>query len=61
MPIELIKDFIDKRCCITLMTSTYFEITGIVKSVEGYWIKVQEDDSLRLVNGALIRDIKVIE
>ena len=61
MPVELIKDFIDKKCCITLMTTKQDKVIGIIKSIEGYWVKVEERDSLRLVNGALIRDIKILK
>ena len=59
MPTELIKDFIGKECKITLVNEQ-FEVIGKIIEVESYWIKVEEQDSMRLVNGAMVRDIKII-
>lgn len=59
MPIELMKDFIDKQCKITLINEQ-FEVTGKVIGTEAYWIKIQEKDSMRIVNGAMVRDIKIM-
>jgi hypothetical protein len=53
------KEFIDKECKITLVNEQ-FEITGKVIGTEAYWIKIQEKDSMRIVNGAMVRDIKII-
>jgi len=53
------KDFIDKECKITLVNEQ-FEVTGKVIGTEAYWIKIQEKDSMRIVNGAMVRDIKII-
>ena len=35
-------------------------ITGKIISVEENWLKVQERDSVRMVNGDMIRDIKIM-
>lgn len=59
MPTELIKDFIDKECKITFINEQ-FEVIGKVIGTEAYWIKIQEKDSMRIVNGAMVRDIKII-
>lgn len=59
MPIELMKDFIGKVCAITLFNEA-FGITGKIISVEGNWIKILEKDTSRLVNGDMIRDIKIM-
>lgn len=59
MPTELMKDFIDKECKITLVNEQ-FEVIGKVIGIESYWIKIQEKDSMRIVNGAMVRDIKII-
>lgn len=59
MPKELLKEFIGKNCIITLINNK-IKITGIIEDVEGYWIKIQEKDSKRIINGAIIRDIKTI-
>ena len=59
MPVELLKDFIGKKCKINLV-SGQFEVTGIILEAEGYWIKIKEEDSNRIINGAMIRDIKII-
>lgn len=59
MPTELMKEFIGKVCAITLFNES-FGITGKIISVEGNWIKVIEKDTSRLVNGDMIRDIKIM-
>lgn len=59
MPTELMKDFIGKACAITLFNEA-FVITGKIISVEGNWIKISEKDTSRLVNGDMIRDIKIL-
>ena len=58
MPIELLNEFIDKKCTITLMGDEHIELTGIVVGIEGYWIKIKEDEYIRVINGAMIQDIK---
>lgn len=59
MPTEMIKEFIGKVCCISLFNES-FGITGKIISVEENWLKVQERDSVRMVNGDMIRDIKIM-
>jgi len=59
MPEELIKEFINQNCSITLFN----EIGGVkgrIIAIEGNWIKVQEKNTVRLVNGDMVRDIKLI-
>ena len=60
MPTELLKDFINKECKITYVNEQ-FEVVGKIIETEAYWIKIQEKDSMRIVNGAMIRDIKIIK
>ena len=59
MQTELIKKFIGKKCVISLMTGTESFI-GIIKETESYWVTIEEEDSLRLINGVAIRDIKIV-
>ena len=59
MQTELIKQFIGKKCIINLMTGNETFI-GTIKETESYWLIIEEDDSLRLINGVAIRDIKII-
>ena len=59
MPIELVKECIGKKCVISLMTGKG-EFTGVVKEIEGYWIKIQEENSIRIINGVAVRDIKIL-
>lgn len=59
MPIELMKDFIDKVCSITLLNELS-GITGRIAAVEGNWIKVEEKNRVRLINGDMIRDIAIL-
>ena len=59
MPVELLNEFIDKNCTITLMGDEHIQMTGIVVAIEGYWIKIKEDECTRVINGAMIQDIKI--
>ena len=59
MPTELIKEFMGKVCSISLFNES-FGITGRIVALEENWIKVEENDSTRLVNGDMIRDIKLM-
>ena len=58
MPVELLNEFINKNCIVTLMGDEHIQFTGEVISIEGYWIKIKEDDCTRVINGAMIQDIK---
>ena len=58
MPERLLNEFINKNCTITLMGDKHTEYVGVVISVEGYWIKIKEDECIRVINGAMIQDIK---
>ncbi len=60
MPTELMKDFIDKVCSITLLNELSGSITGRIVAVEGNWIKVEEKNRVRLINGDMIRDIAIL-
>ena len=59
MPTEVVKECIGKKCVISLMTGTG-EFTGVVKEIEAYWLKIQEEDSIRIINGVAVRDIKIL-
>ncbi len=58
MPKELLNEFVDKNCTITLMGDKNKEFRGVVIGIEGYWIKIKDDESIRVINGAMIQDIK---
>lgn len=60
MPTELMKDFIDKVSSITLLNELSGSITGRIAAVEGNWIKVEEKNRVRLINGDMIRDIAIL-
>lgn len=59
MPTELIKEFIGKVCAITLFNES-FGVTGKVIAIEGNWLKVEEKNGTRIINGDMIRDIKIM-
>ena len=59
MPTELIKEFMGKVCSISLFNES-FGITGKIVALEDNWIKIEEKDTSRLVNGDMIRDIKLM-
>ena len=59
MPTELIKEFIGKVCQIMLLGDG-FGITGKIIEREGNWIKIKEKETIRVLNGDMIRDIKML-
>lgn len=59
MPQEMIKEFINKVYSISLFNET-FGITGKIVMAEDNWIKVEEKDGNRMVNGDMIKDIKIM-
>lgn len=59
MPIKLSEECIGKKCVISLMTGSEV-FTGIVREIENYWLKIEEEDGLRIINGVGIRDIKIL-
>lgn len=59
MPTELIKEFIGKVCQITLLSDS-FGITGKIIDLEENWIKIKEKETSRILNGDMIRDIKIL-
>ena len=58
MPEEILNEFINKKCTITLMGDEHIKFTGIIIAVEGYWIKIKDNDLIRVINGVMIQDIK---
>lgn len=58
MPEELIKDFIGKVCTIILFDES-FGVLGKIIAVEGNWIKIEEKNTTRLINGDMIRYISI--
>ncbi len=59
MPTELMKEFLGKVCTITLFNELS-GVTGRIAAVEDNWIKVEEKNRVRLVNGDMIRDIVIL-
>ena len=58
MPTELMKEFIGKECTIILFNES-FGVTGKIVAVEENWIKVEEKNRVRIINGDMIRDISI--
>ena len=58
MPTELMKEFIGKECTIILFNES-FGVTGKIVAVEENWIKVEEKNRVRIINGDMIRDISL--
>ena len=58
MPQELMKEFIGKVCTIILFNDT-FGVLGNIVAVEENWVKVEEKNKVRLINGDMIRDISI--
>ena len=58
MPQELMKEFIGKVCTIILMNEV-FGVQAKIVAVEDNWIKVEEKNKVRIINGDMIRDITI--
>ena len=58
MPQELMKEFIGKVCTIMLFNES-FGVQGKIVALENNWIKVEEKNRVRLINGDMIRDISI--
>lgn len=58
MPQELIKEFIGKVCTIVLFNDT-FGVQRKIIAVEDNWIKLEEKNKVRLINGDMIRNISI--
>ncbi len=59
LPTELIKEFVGKVCEITLFNAS-FGVCGRIEAVEDNWLKVNEKGTLRLVNGDMVMNIKMM-
>lgn len=59
MPQELMKEFIGKVCTIILFNDT-FGVQGKIVALEDNWIKVEEKNRIRLINGDMVRDISIV-
>ena len=59
MPTELITEFLGKVCNISLFNDS-FGVTGKIVAVEDNWIKINEKSTVRLINGDMVRDIKIM-
>ena len=58
MPTELMKEFIGRVCTIILFNES-FGIQGKIISIEDNWIKIEEKNKIRIINGDMIRDISI--
>lgn len=58
MPQELMKEFIGKVCTIILFNES-FGVQGKIVAVEDNWIKIEEKNKVRIINGDMIRDISI--
>ena len=56
MPQELMKEFIGKVCTIMLFNES-LGVNGKIIAMEDNWIKIEEKNRVRLINGDMIRDI----
>lgn len=58
MPQELMKEFIGKVCIIMGFNDS-FGVQGRIVAVEENWIKVEEKNKIRIINGDMIKDITI--
>ena len=59
MPQELMKEFMGKVCTIILFNDS-FGVQGKIVALEDNWIKVEEKNRIRLINGDMVRDISIV-
>ena len=57
MPVEMIKEYIGKTVTI-YVEGELGGFQGIILSIEGNWLKVEEKKHVRLVNGDMITQIR---
>lgn len=61
MPVELIKEYIGKQVSI-FVEGELGGFVGTIVSVEGNWLKVDEPKKyIRLVNGDMITQIRIVK
>lgn len=53
------KEFIGKVCTITSFNEP-FGTQGKIVATEGNWIKVEEKNKVRIINGDMISDIRIM-
>ncbi|MBO5349346.1 MAG: hypothetical protein J6A89_05970 [Clostridia bacterium] len=58
MPQELMKEFIGKVCTIILFNEVFGE-QGKIVAIEDNWIKVEQKNTVRIINGDMIKDISI--
>ena len=56
---NLLKEFMGKVCSIGLFSVGY-SVVGKIVSLENNWIKIEEKGSIRVINGDMIKDIKLL-
>ncbi len=59
MPTELLQEFLGKMCTVMMFNST-FAVNGRIVAVEGNWLKVEEKNTVRLINGDMVQDIALM-
>ncbi len=59
LPTKLMEECIGKVCSISLFNES-FGVTGRIEEVEENWLKVTEKGNSRLINGDMVRDIKIL-
>lgn len=57
LPEEMMKDFIGKE--VTVSYYARLKVKGVIIKTEANWIEIKTKDSLVMLNGALVRDIKL--
>lgn len=59
MPTEFLQDFLGKMCTVTLFNSSS-AVNGRIAAVEGNWLKVEEKNTVRLINSDMVQDIALM-
>lgn len=58
MPTEMLKEYLNTDCTITLFNDIG-GVQGRIVAVEENWIKFEEKKKIRIINGDMIRDISI--
>ena len=59
MPQELMKEFLGKICSVVLFNDLS-GVQGKIVAIEDNWIKVEQKNKVRIINGDMIRDISIL-
>lgn len=59
MPVEFLKECIGKVCAVMQFGDVSGE-TGKITALEGNWIRLEQKNTVRFINGDMIKEIQIL-